>query len=265
MRTHRWLAAAALLLAVAHLVGLRFDAPILPAAGGLAWLAAAGYPLAAPGSASRPVRIGVAVALAALGVRELLGLPAHDAAGGSELRFLSAEQYLEQYAARAVEPWWSTACLAVAVVGVAVAVFALPPRAADRRRTAVTTAVGLIVAGAAVLGPRPVSPLYLVLAGAALVALLRAGALTVAAGLGLGAGAALIGPVPGLPLRPQPLPRSGDAFLEVGLSYAPPPGPLLPEEEVVAILCLVAVALVLTGVRGWSTGRRAHGAAGPES
>ncbi|MET8909120.1 hypothetical protein [Micromonospora sp. NPDC004551] len=260
MRPHRLLVAAAALLALAHLVGLWYAQPLLPAAQALAWCALAGAALTAPGLPAR-ARYGLTVAGLAVAVA---ARPGRD-----DRKFLWAGE-------PPVEPGWTGDRLLWAVVGIglAVAVAALPRRAPDRRRTAIAVALGglavlLAVArdSAALLPPyvlppeaADVLPAYLVLVVLALVALVRSGAVPVTLGLGLAAVAALGVALPAWTWGGAP---------EPGLTF------YSAEEYRVRVtgggfwadlLGFLAAALVLAGCR-WAerVHRRAHGAARPGS
>ncbi|WP_433316959.1 hypothetical protein [Micromonospora chersina] len=259
MRPHRLLAAAAALLALAHLVGRWYDQPLLPAAQALAWCALAGAALTAPEPPPR-ARYGLAVAGVALAA---LVRPGRD-----ERQFLWAGEPL-------AEPGWTGRHLlwAVTGIGLAVAAAALPGRAPDRRRTAAAVVLAVLAGLLAVFrdspaflppyalppDPADVLPAYLVLVALALVALVRSGSVPVALGLGLAAVAAL-------GVLPLVWPAGGS---QAGLTF------YSAEEYHVRVtgggvwadlLGFLAAAVVLAGCRWAERVRtRAHGAARPGS
>ncbi|MFC0028612.1 hypothetical protein ACFFMM_03635 [Micromonospora chaiyaphumensis] len=128
MRPHRLFVAAAILLALAHLVGRWYAQPLLPAAQALAWCALAGAALTAPDLPPR-ARYGLAVAGLAVAVAAR--------PGQNDRKFLWVGE-------PPIEPAWTGDRLLWAVVGVglALAVAALPGRAPDRRRTAAAVVLG---------------------------------------------------------------------------------------------------------------------------
>ncbi|MET7803423.1 hypothetical protein [Micromonospora chersina] len=259
MRPHRLLAAAAALLALAHLVGRWYDQPLLPAAQALAWCALAGAALTAPEPPPR-ARYGLAVAAAAVAVATL---PLH------------GEPQFGWVVAPPAEPGWTAgqALRGVAGIGLGAAVAALPRRAPDRRRTAAAVVLAVLAGLLAVFrdspaflppyalppDPADVLPAYLVLVALALVALVRSGSVPVALGLGLAA-------VAGLGVLPPVWPAGGS---QAGLTF------YSAEEYHVRVtgggvwadlLGFVAAAIVLAGCRWPERVRtRAHGAARPGS
>ncbi|KAB1911715.1 hypothetical protein [Micromonospora sp. AMSO31t] len=260
MRPHRLFVAAAILLALAHLVGRWFAQPLLPAAQALAWCALAGAALAAP-DLPRRARYGLAVAGLAVAVA---------------LRPGSGERQFLWVGEPPVEPGWTGDRLlwGVAGIGLAVAVSALPRRAPDRRRTAVAVALaglaGLLAVfrdSVALLPPyvlppdaADVLPPYLVLVTLALVALVRSGSVSVTLGLGLAAVAALGVAPPAWPAGGAPGP--GLVFYSVeAYQVGTTAGGIWAD-----LLGFVAAALVLGGCR-WAhrVRTRAHGAARPGS
>ncbi|MFE9958035.1 hypothetical protein [Micromonospora sp. NPDC005299] len=260
MRPHRLFVAAAILLALAHLVGRWFAQPLLPAAQALAWCALAGAALAAPDLPPR-ARYGLAVAAAAVAVATL---PLH---GEPQFGWVMAPP---------AEPGWTAvqALRGVAGVGLAVAVAALPRWAPDRWRTAAAVVLavlaGLLVLArdSAVLRPpyalppdaADVLPSYLVLVGLALMALVRSGSVSVTLGLGLAAVAALGVAPPAWPAGGATGP--GLVFYSVEeYQVRTTAGGIWAD-----LLGFLAAALVLAGCRWAERARtRAHGAARPGS
>ncbi|WP_139131872.1 hypothetical protein [Micromonospora chersina] len=258
MRPHRLLAAAAALLALAHLVGRWYDQPLLPAAQALAWCALAGAALTAPEPPPR-ARYGLAVAAAAVAVA---ALPLH------------GEPQFGWVVAPPVEPGRipEQALRGVAGIGLAVAVAALPRRGPDRRRTAAALALAvlaglLVVFRDSLLPPyalppdlADVLPAYLVLVALALVALVRSGSVPVALGLGLAAVAAL-GVLPWA-WAAGGAPGSGLTFYSAEEYHVRVTGGGVAAD----LLGFLAAAVVLAGCR-WAERvcRRAHGAARPGS
>ncbi|MEU9738554.1 hypothetical protein AB0E12_05075 [Micromonospora chersina] len=259
MRPHRLLAAAAALLALAHLVGRWYDQPLLPAAQALAWCALAGAALTAPEPPPR-ARYGLAVAGVALAV---LVRPGRD-----EPQFLWTGEPL-------AEPGWTGRHLlwAVAGIGLGVAVAALPRRPPDRRRTAAAVVLAVLACLLAVFrdspaflppyalppDPADVLPAYLVLVALALVALVRSGSVPVALGLGLAAVAAL-GVLP--PVWPAGGSQTGLTFYSAEEYHVRVTGGGVWAD----LLGFVAAAIVLAGCRWPERVRtRAHGAARPRS
>ncbi|WP_262281611.1 hypothetical protein [Micromonospora sp. MA102] len=260
MRPHRLFAAAAILLALAHLVGRWYAQPLLPAAQALAWCAAAGAALTAPELPPR-ARYGLAVAAAALAIA---AVPLH------------GEPTFGWTMAPPVEPGWIPvqAVRGVAGIGLAMAVSALPRRAPDRRRTAAAVVLvvlaGLLAAARDsavllppyVLAPDPVDvlPSYLVLVVLAVVALVRSGSVPVTLGLGLAAVAAL-------GVSPAAVAWGGESGPGLTFHSAAAYQVRMTGGGIWAnLLGFVAAVLVLAGCR-WTelTRTRAHGAARPGS
>ncbi|MEU5525574.1 hypothetical protein ABZ744_01370 [Micromonospora chersina] len=259
MRPHRLLAAAAALLALAHLVGRWYDQPLLSAAQALAWCALAGAALTAPEPPPR-ARYGLAVAAAAVAVATL---PLH------------GEPQFGWVVAPPVEPGWTAgqALRGVAGIGLAMAVAALPRRAPDRRRMAAAVVLAVLAGLLAVFrdstaflppyalppDPADVLPAYLVLVALALVALVRSGSVPVALGLGLAAVAAL-GVLP--PVWPAGGSQTGLTFYSAEEYHVRVTGGGVWAD----LLGFVAAAIVLAGCRWPERVRtRAHGAARPGS
>ncbi|MEU2611278.1 hypothetical protein ABZ570_06790 [Micromonospora sp. NPDC007271] len=259
MRLHRLFAVVTAGLALAHLVGRWYTSPILPAAHALAWFAAAALALALPDLAPR-TRYGLALAGVALGA---LVLPS--AGTGPGIQFLSPAPPDPGLTGEPLRRW---PLLVVAGVGLALAVSALPRRAADRRRTAVAVALALVAGGLALASGRAdVLPAYAVLVGLAVLALARSGAVAVALGLGLAAVILLDGPWPGwVHVARPPSDQPGLEFLSPAEFRRRFAGAPWPASVLIDALRFVAGALVLAGCRWAGRAReRAHGAVRPGS
>ncbi|SCF33835.1 hypothetical protein GA0074695_5783 [Micromonospora viridifaciens] len=259
MRLHRLFAVAAAGLALAQLVGGWYHSPLLPAAHALAWFAAAGVALTLPDLAPR-TRYGLALAGVALGV---LALPSGVAGPG--MQFLSPAPPDPGLTGVQLRRW---ALLAVAGIGLVLAVSALPRRKAGQRRTAVAVALALLAGGLAMaLGRGDVLPAYAVLVALAVLALRRSSAVAVALGLGLAAVTLLDGPWHGWGAwaRP-PSTQAGLEFLSPAEYRRRSAGAPWPTGVLTDALRFVAGALVLAGGRWAGRAReRAHGAARPRS
>lgn len=252
MRLHRLLAAVAALLAGAHLLGSWYATPLLSGADALAWFAAAGYALAAPGLAPR-TRYGLAVAGAALGV---VALPADEQQAG---QFLSPLPPAEVGSGGDQLRW---AGPVLAMIALAVAVTALPARAAGLRHLVAAAALVVPAVGLAVArGAAAALPAYVPLIGLAVLVLLRSGAVPVVLGLVVAAIAALDVAVVGWPAAPYSS-SAGLAFYSAAEFHARATGGGIATE----MLWCVSAGLVLVGCR-WAgrVPRRAHGAVRPGS